>query len=252
MRPVIFLFKSLTPNPGKMLNFAINIIRLRENKASALIVDLRNSTQITRCISSNDKFEDYINFVMGFKKIYFEFVDSNLLSDVSACNDTGDGIICVFWDEKHAITCMKAMIQINDYFVANLDQQNRELDTEVKLSYGFALHTAACLVYRTNYMLNNSYHEKDFIYGILANTVARLEHVNKIFKDSKIVVSGNFKKNFSAQLQRSNKQANNLFIQNRKDVRRISARIEISDGKPEGHFIYLLNDTFCEAANILF
>jgi hypothetical protein len=96
--------------------------------------------------------------------------------DEFAINDTGDGYICVFWNKIHSVTCMNIAIKIRNYLVETLPDHNKKINIEPKLAFGFAVHTGGVTVERIsfNYLGGRLIH-KDFILGILPNSVSKLE-----------------------------------------------------------------------------
>ena len=93
---------------------------------------------------------------------------------------------------------------------------------------------------------------KNFIFGIVANTVARLESFTKNYIDFKFLVTGNYKKTYLEQAkglkQAENKDIINLF--KRPYVRKSLGRVNIKDGKEnsnighKGHIVYVLSTDF--------
>ncbi len=205
-----------------------------ENGSSAVIVDIRGSSEIVRKKSYSDSSENYnkalkkhTGFMMQLFKSVFDHIESLSLDDKFSFNDTGDGCLCVFWNEHHPLTCMK---------VASVIYQHLSKDKYAKknnIGFGIGLHTGGCLIYRT------SVPKRDFVFGIVANTAARVENFTKNLKDSKknreddprFVFTGNFKEYLEELLKDEEKN---------RIVRISDYRLFLNDGKNDGHLLYTL------------
>ena len=227
------------------------INRQAEDGASAFILDLRNSTKITRNISWDNRLVDYINFLMNTKQQFLEYIINNVNPHEWAFNDTGDGLLCVFWDDFHTVTCLKAFLVLKKILDKELKTINDKLSAEPKLSSGFALHSGGCSIFRSRLNFDDKIIERDFICGILPNTVARLEALNKQFINNKTVASGNFRKTFRIQTKLRNSGYMNLFDEKINFIEKVPMRMQINDAKIKGHVIYLVKDSFFQHANQL-
>lgn len=234
---------------GKFIEKTIH--KQAEQGASAFLFDLRNSTKITRLISYDQKLMDHVEYM---KELY-RFVYSTLYGALStgsdknnfAINDTGDGYLCVFWNKIHAITCMQYAIKILMHLSHTLPAHNEKLGSiDPKLSFGFAAHTGGVTVERIAYNdRGGKMIHKDFILGILPNSVSRLESLNKIFVGTNFVVSGNFKTCFTKQAQEiGNTALEKIFDVDCGFASKCPSRVNVNDGKPDGHYIYTLNEKF--------
>jgi len=150
-----------------------------ENGSSAVIVDIRGSSELVRKRSYSESLDEYnkallehTDFMMRLFKRIFERIESLSLGNYFAFNDTGDGCLCVFWDTNHPLTCLKVGAAINEHLLE--DQYVKENN----IRFGIGLHTGGSLVYRT------SAPRRDFVFGIVANTVARVEKFTKNLKDA--------------------------------------------------------------------
>jgi hypothetical protein len=162
-----------------------------------------------------------------------------------AMNDTGDGYLCVFWDKKHALTCLDVAIRIREFLDSNLHRHNEELNLggsgTPKFDYGFGIHSGSSTVYRCTYTKGSLSLNKDFIFGIVVNTVARLESFTKNYIDSKFLVTGNYKKTYLMHVK--NKDLKDLFKNKNKYIQYLGIA-DIKDGKKKGHKIYVLSSKF--------
>jgi hypothetical protein len=210
-----------------------------ENGSSALIVDIRGSSTLVRDKSYskqgqvyNEAIKEHTDFMMKLFKCVFDCIASFSLGDDFSFNHTGDGCLCVFWNSTkpftHPLTCMK---------VACVIHQHLSIDKYVKrnnIRFGIGLHTGGCLVYRTTVPI-----KRDFVFGIVANTVARVESFTKNLKDAnkhklddpRLLLTGNFKEHLKPLLKNGAK----------KHIVRVSPyRFHLNDGKDVGHFLYTI------------
>jgi len=216
--------------------------------STAFVFDLRNSTNVTRTISWDERLEKHVHFMMDLTKHIYNNLYDNCDPAKFALNDTGDGYICVFWDDNHALTCLRMAIHVKEYLDQKLPEHNEDLeldDTFIKIDYGLAIHSGGSTIKRTTFNKNSLQVSKDFIFGIVANSVSRLESFTKIYYDYKVLVTGNYKDALNQQA--TSKQIRSLFDDNSKYIKKSLGRIDINDGKKEpneGHNIYALTDNF--------
>ncbi len=236
-----------------MGKFNFKTIHKQENLgASAFIFDLRNSTKITRFISFDERFMVHVDYMRNLHKFIYSTIYGKFSTgsdkDEFALNDTGDGYICAFWGKNHSIDCMATTIEIRNYLNKTLPEQNRKLKLrgDYKLTYGFAIHTGGVTIERVNFNdRGGRLIHKDFILGILPNSVSRLESLNKLFTEFSFVATGNFKTCFNNHASSIRKtELKNLFNIKKGFVKRSPGRVNINDSKPEGHHVYTLNDNF--------
>jgi hypothetical protein len=212
------------------------IDRNYEDGSSALIVDIRGSSELVRRKSYsvsvehyNEALKEHTGFMMQLFKCVFDCIESLSLGDHFSFNDTGDGCLCVFWNDKHPLTCMK---------VASVIYKRLSMNEYVKknnIRFGIGLHTGGCLIYRTSGPI-----KKDFVFGIVANTAARVEKFTKNLKDAgksqqddpRLVFTGNFKEYLERLLKDREKKEIVLISQ---------YRLYLNDGRDEGHLLYTMS-----------
>jgi hypothetical protein len=206
-----------------------------ENGSSALIVDIRGSSELVRRKSYSDSIDNYnkalkehTGFMMQLFKCVFDCIESLSLGDHFSFNDTGDGCLCVFWNTNHPLTCMKVASVIHKHLSMN------EYVKKNNIRFGIGLHTGGCLIYRASVPI-----KRDFVFGIAANTAARVEKFTKNLKDAgrnqqddpRLVSTGNFKEYLEPLLKDEEK----------KQIVPISQyRLYLNDGKDTGHLLYTM------------
>jgi hypothetical protein len=211
-----------------------------ENGASALIVDIRGSAELVRTKSYSDSTENYnealkqhTGFMLEMFKLLFARISSLSLGDEFSFNDTGDGCLCVFWNEKHSLTCIKIASVIHQHLLS------QEYLHRNKVEFGIGLHTGGCLIYRMALPIR-----RDFVFGIVPNTAARVEKFTKNLRDSekkaennpRMLFTGNFKDNLLRCLTKELRP--NI---TREIVPVSTFRLSINDGKTEGHILYTIS-----------
>lgn len=218
-----------------------------ESGSSAFLFDLRNSTKITRTISWDDRLPKHIAFMMKLHEHVYTSLYANCNPNKFAMNDTGDGYICVFWDNVHALTCLKQAIYVRDFLETNLQGHNQTLklqNSPIKMDYGIGIHSGGSTINRSSYTNRGQSVRKDFIFGIVANTVARLESFTKNYTEYKFLVTGNYKDVFCKQATSDNLKS--LFKDNSPFVKQSLGRVNLNDGKKNGHIIYALTQDFID------
>jgi hypothetical protein len=226
-----------------MIEFEHEPIYNQENNgSSAFIFDLRNSTKIIRKISWDKRIEEHIKFMWDLHQFLYKKIADLPFSNKIALNDTGDGYLCVFWDDKHAITCMKIAMELHAFFEDKLPKHNEKIHDEEdvipKFDYGFGFHTGGSTIYRTIINWDHEKIRKDFIYGIVVNSVARLESITKNYIEYKFLLTGNYNQTLKQQLKDYKLSA---IIKNKISDFVFLGRININDGKTDGHKIYGIN-----------
>lgn len=237
-----------------MGKFRYTTIHKQDNHgASAFLFDLRNSTKITRFISYDERLLHHVEYMRNLHKFIYSTIYGKFSTgsdkDEFAINDTGDAYICAFWNKNHSLDCMKIAMEIRNYLNETLLEHNKRLKLrgeDYKLAFGFAIHTGALTVERVNFNdRGGRLIHKDFILGILPNSVSRLEILNKLYTEYNFVASGNFKSCFVKHANNiGNSELKNLFNKKNRFVQKSLGRINVNDSKPEGHHIYTFNETF--------
>ncbi len=207
--------------------------------SSAFVLDMRGSTKIIRRLTQSDKtrLKKYTDFLMDLKEILFKELSDNRAIEMTI-NDTGDGFMCVIWNKKHALRALKMASAIDKYLIDNLPDIEKEIkiDTDFpELEHGIGLHSGSSAIYR----YNQNKLSRDFAYGLVINTAARIESLTKVFIDTSFLASGYFIKIFKGQFKNHcvgnfDKWASQYF----KKV--VTNKIDIRDSKEKGHILYTL------------
>ena len=214
------------------------IDNLRETGSSALCLDIRNSTKLMRRFDSADvkKHAELLNEV---KSIFFDKAKTGDL----AISDTGDGMMCLFWNPTHCWSVLMITIAvnnlINDYLKKEYNEFLKSKDIDEEFGFGIGVHCGGSLVYRDNSM------NHDLMYGKVLNTTARLESFTKTFTNVNVLFSGHFIKTLKSQREEFNKRSyrkvKHIEAEIDQHLIRISRkRVDIADGKKNGHTIWTL------------
>lgn len=208
--------------------------------SSAICLDIRNSTLLMRSFRRLKHIKFHADFMWEIKELIFENG-----SDV-AVNDTGDGFIALFWDERHAWRALTIAVGIKELLIKSTSKYNRFIKEEllqqdIKFGFGIALHSGGSIVCHVPEINRN------FIYGVVVNTTARLESFTKIFTKCNFLLTGHFKEALKSQTLKQNeyKQQSIIFKEWEKNNIRVvtSDRVDIKDGKKIGHILYTITDT---------
>ena len=212
----------------------------RHKDSSAFVFDLRNSTAITRQLSSTstDRLNSFLEFMQRLASLVYELSYEKIGKEPSsAINHTGDGFLCVYWDKVHAITALRIALEIRLFLNKEIPKLIQHLHTsdDLTIDFGIALHTGSSSVYLFKPPLLK------LIYGTLPNTVSRLEKQTKI-RRRRIILTGNFRKYLLRHLKKLDVQK---LSDDQLGLKRLSSggRVNIDDGKLSGHFLYCILET---------
>ena len=225
----------------------------KETLSSCYFLDLRNSTYITREISlstdrksrkNTTRLKKHATFLMAINEYVKKDLDRLGNSKLFYYNDTGDGHLCLFWDKTHAwtalhIACALAIFldtELNKYYSNDLKTWSEELGDDLNLGFGIGLHTGGSLVY------NNESIGRDFVFGIVLNTAARVESYTKQFTGLSLLFTHNFYLYLVKQIDyKSQKEKDhyNLLIKSISPV--TNYKVDIKDSKSRGHLLYTID-----------
>jgi len=218
----------------------LNIINnFKNDGSSAICLDIRNSTQLVRKFNTFEKLKFHSDFLVDLKSNIFH----KELSGSISINDTGDGFICLLWNKTHAWSAFTIAVAMHSYINLNNDRYIdflKQHKISIKFGFGIGLHTASSLVYRFP-----EYH-RDFMFGKVLNTTARLESFTKTFKNINFLMSGYFLNTLKKQTDDYNQKRNktiNFEIFKEKYIRLVTNdKVEINDSNRSGHSLYTIND----------
>jgi len=207
--------------------------------SSAFVLDMRESTKIIRRLTKSDKrkLRIYTDFLMDLKQILYD--EFSKTSDINmALNDTGDGILCLFWNKTHAWTALTIASGIDKYLSDSLPNLEKKikLDTDFpNLRHGIGLHSGSSIIYR----YKNNRIIRDFSHGIVINTAARIESFTKIFTNVSLLISGYLftilKKEFGKHFEGNFEKWESKYLE-----KVVTKKVDIKDAKGTGHFLYTL------------
>lgn len=234
----------------------LNPIHLTENLDSRLsscyFLDLRNSTYLIRAISENradknsgDKIRHQLSFMLKIHRKLHQLV-ADAGTDKFYYNDTGDGHVCLLWNETHAWTALQTACTMASYLKTELKEYNEgllaewseELNVELSLDFGMGLHSGGSMVYHDENINRN------FAYGIVINSAARVEAFSKHFKGLNILFTKYFLQILEDQFELLDEASKKGDWDHYRDkIKRVTGfRVEIKDGKSEGHSLYTIED----------
>ena len=212
------------------------IDNFRPAGSSAICLDIRHSTQLVRKFLTLEKLKFHADFMRDLKDIVFE---NN--HEFFTVNDTGDGFICLFWGKAHAWEALKLAVKIEEYLISKKQEYDRFLKKhriQMEFGFGIGLHSGASIVHRYPDI------KKDFMYGYVLNTTARLESFTKTFKDVHLLMSGSFLSVLKNQMDEFNKTIDTpidykTFVKD--NIRAVTSdKVEIHDSKRGGHSLHTI------------
>ncbi len=187
-------------------------------QSSCYTLDIRNSTSIIRIITygGKDVHKNKKRLVVHAELMMriHEFLLTKLgklgVKDFYFDN-TGDGHKCLLWNETHAWTLLDIVCSISifiekelkEYKREYLDGWSEEIKKPLKTGYGIGIHSAGSLVYQHDAI------GRQFGYGTVLNSSARVESFTKNFSNVGLLFTGNFKSFLSKQINFSAKRNRN-------------------------------------------
>lgn len=216
-------------------------INYSDKGSSAICIDIRNSTKLTRKIEKKEHLIKHTIILQNIKNLVF--IESQ---DYVAINDTGDGFIALFWDEYHALRALRVGIAINVLIEEEIAiEYNKFIHDDLKIydlpfDFGIGLHSGSSIVYRKLEI------NRDFMYGIVLNSAARLESFTKTFESCNFLLTGHFKDVLEKQFNKieyTKKHNINFKTWFEEIASKISdQRFLINDHHPKGHILYKVID----------
>lgn len=231
------------------MNIKENFNRDHENKkATAMVLDLRNSTALHRKLHQKGQRELIVKMMIGIHKkiLNYLYEHSGIKETEFAFNDTGDGYLIVFRDKSHAFSCVLCATHLRDYLHKHISKFNNDLNishSNLKYGFGIGIHTAYARFIEMEYKtVNKKSVSKKYILGNAANSAARVEEVTKIFLDIDLLITGDTRKESYRQASPKYKE---LLKKDGEYIHRVGeVRYNVMDSKPNGHELYTISSQF--------
>ena len=221
-------------------------------QSSCYFLDMRNSTYITRVISisreseknvvSTQRLKDHSMFMMDIhKQLHYLLLKKDLLK-LSHHNNTGDGHMCLLWDNRHAwsvlnIVCSMAQFlqkKVSLYNSTTLMEWSKAINQPLKLDFGIGIHSGGSLVYE------NDVFDGNFAYGIVLNSASRVEAFTKNFVNIPILLTNNCLDLLEKQHKKYNVSGKDWSFYRDKIKQVTFHRVDIKDNKNRGHELYTI------------
>lgn len=216
---------------------------LFEGSGSAFIFDLRNSTKMVKRSSEENCLSDHVNFMLNLNSKILTSLTTHGMKGKFAFNDTGDGCLCVFWDKNHGVTCLKIALDIYQYLNLVLDKHNEVVTNKLgvpPLRFGMGLHTDHCCIGRIEIKHPSLEVIRDYIFGTVANSVARLESFSKNYIHDNFLITANFMSLVIEQFDLKSKE-NNLSLRKLLQNTNCLGEVDLKDSKDDGHWIHSID-----------
>lgn len=211
-----------------------------EGEASSFIFDLRNSTGLVKKLSEKDILRKHVTFMLELNSKILNALSNLAEPSKFAFNDTGDGCLCVFWDEQHAITCLKIALDIYQFLNISLEKYNTDVSKKLStapLLFGMGLHTAHCCIGKIEINHDTFNVSRDYIFGTVANSVARLESFSKNYIHDNFLVSANFM-NMAIKQYDLDSQNKGLSLRQLLHGTNCLGEVDLKDSKEDGHWVH--------------
>lgn len=216
--------------------------------ATAMVLDLRNSTALHRLLKKNEQRMLIVQMMIGIHEEILNYLYEKSGVDEAdfAFNDTGDGYIIVFTDDSHAFSCVLCAVHLRDFLRKHIDKYNKELKivrSDLKYSFGIGIHTAYARFIEMEYKTaDHKTVSKKFILGDAANSSARVESMTKSFVEVDLLITGTTRLKCHNQAEAKYKK---LFKKNGSYMNPIGeVRHIVKDFKPNGHRLFTISQQF--------
>ena len=216
--------------------------------ATAMVLDLRNSTALLRLLKNKEKRMLIIKMMIGIHEeiINYLYERSGVNKSDFAFNDTGDGHLIVFANESHAISCVQCAAHLSTFLRGHIAEYNRALKIDrgnLRYDFGIGVHTAYARFIEMEYKTDaDTIASKQIILGNAVNSAARVESMTKNFLGVDLLITENTRRNCQKQAAGKVKK---LFKKDEGYMKIIGeVRHMIKDSKPDGHTLYTLSAKF--------
>lgn len=218
-----------------------NSVKIFETSASALVLDLRGSTELVVKAKNNGILKQHVEFMLNTQKILLDAIFELGDKDKFYYNDTGDGFLCVFWDDNHAITNLKVGLFISHYLelaTTTFLKKFKNIYGVSEFKFGLGFHTGTCFVGSFIHDDPNRFSRK-YIYGTLANSTARLESFSKNYIYDNILLTAHFRDLFLAQVDKIFPDKSEFFLSTLENQPCLG-EVNLKDFQEEGHWVFSL------------
>jgi len=216
--------------------------------ATAMILDLRNSTALLRLLKNKKKRMLIIKMMIGIHEeiINYLYERSGVNKSDFAFNHTGDGHLIVFANVSHAISCVQCAAHLSTFLRGHIAEYNRALKIDrvnLRYDFGIGVHTAYARFVEMEYKTDgDKIVSKQIILGNAVNSAARVESMTKNFFGVHLLITENTRRKC---LNQAAKKGKKLFKKHEGYMKVIGeVRHMIKDGKPNGHTLYTLSAKF--------
>lgn len=201
----------------------------------------------------SDNLNMHVNLMLNINKKILSSMHNLGVEDEFAFNDTGDGCLCVFWDKHHAVTSLKIAIDVYQYLQQIIESEGEEYTKKIKmdtLSFGMGLHSANCSIGNITLKDDVNHIVRNYIYGTVANSVARLEGFTKNYIHDNFLMSADFKEEAINQYDKNRTEGQTL----RSYLKDLSClgEVDLKDHKEGGHWIFSLGQVTADEVLNLF
>lgn len=221
-------------------------------QSSCYTLDIRNSTSIIRSITYGGKgiHKDKTRLVIHAELMMriHEFLFTKLKKlDIKDYyfDNTGDGHMCLLWDNTHAWTMLDIVCSISifikkelkEYKSKYLDRWSKEIEKPLSTGFGIGIHSAGSLVYE---------HEsigRQFGYGTVLNSSARVESFTKNFSNVGLLFTGNFKSFLSKQIKLLDAERQQKIKDYLGKITAVTKfQSDVKDSRGKGHLLYTIKE----------
>jgi len=160
-------------------------------------------------------------------------------------DNTGDGHMCLLWNKTHSwtlidVVCSLAVFlykELKEYKTNYLDKWSKEIEKPLDIGFGIGIHSAGSLIYHHDSLA------RQFGYGTVLNSSARVESFTKNFSDLNVLFTGNFKSFLSKQFKMLEKTRQTKLKDYESKIKAVTNfRSDVKDNRGNGHLLYTINN----------
>lgn len=217
-------------------------------KATAMVLDLRNSTALHRLLKQKTQRMLIVQMMIGIHEEILNYLyEYSGVDEIDfAFNDTGDGYLIVFINKSHAFSCILCAVHLRDFLNKHINKFNKKLKidrSDLRYSFGIGIHTAYARFIEMEYTTTaKKIVTKKFILGNAANSAARVESMTKNFVDVDLLITGYTRQECHKQAQAKFKK---LFKKDGPYINQIGeVRHIVKDYKSNGHKLFTISQQF--------